>query len=70
VLRGQIVQGAATRGSRLNWAVLKQCSQVLEGLLPPMLHLTIEHGAQRYLAAALLADTMDDVHNRVLRRTD
>ncbi len=45
VLRGQIVHGAAIRGSSLNRAVLKQCSQVLEGLLPPMLHLAIEHGA-------------------------
>ena len=43
VLRGQIVHGAATRGSSLNRAVLKQCSQVLEGLLPPVLHLTIGH---------------------------
>ncbi|HEV2969840.1 MAG TPA: hypothetical protein VGY55_07610 [Pirellulales bacterium] len=45
VLRGQIVHGAATRGSSLNRAVLKQCSQVLEGLLPQMPHLAIEHGA-------------------------
>ena len=44
VLRGQIVHGAATRGSKLNRAVLKQSGQVLEGLLPPMLHLAIEHG--------------------------
>ncbi len=45
VLRGQIVHGAATRGSKLNRVVLKQCSEVLEGLLPPMLCLAIEHGA-------------------------
>jgi hypothetical protein len=45
VLRGQIVHGAATRGSSLNRAVLQQCGQVLEGLLPPMLRLAIEHGA-------------------------
>jgi hypothetical protein len=45
VLRGQIVPGAATRGSILNRAVLQQCGQVLEGLLPPMLHLAIERGA-------------------------
>ena len=45
VLRGQIVHGAATRGSSLNRAVLKQCSQVLESLFPSMLHLAIEHGA-------------------------
>ena len=45
VLRGQIVHGAATRGSSLNRAVLRQCSQVLEGLLPPILYLAIEHGA-------------------------
>ena len=45
VLRGQIVHGAATRGSSLNRAALQQCSQVLEGLLPPMLHLAVEHGA-------------------------
>ncbi len=42
LLRGQIV----TRGSSLNRAVLRQCSQGLEGLLPPILHLAIEHGAQ------------------------
>jgi hypothetical protein len=45
VLRGQIVHGAATRGSNLNRAVLSRYNQVLEGLLPPMLHLAIEHGA-------------------------
>jgi hypothetical protein len=42
VLRGQIVHGAATRGCSLNPAVLKQCRQVVEGLLPPMLHVAIE----------------------------
>ncbi len=42
VFCGQIVHGAATRGSSLNPAVLRQCSQVLEGLLPPMLHVAIE----------------------------
>jgi hypothetical protein len=42
VVRGQIVHGAATCGSSLNWAVLKLYSQVLEGLLPPMLHVAIE----------------------------
>jgi hypothetical protein len=45
VLRGQIVHGAATRGSSLNPAVLSRCHQVLEGLLPAILHLAIEHGA-------------------------
>ena len=45
VLRGQIVHGAATRGSSFNRAALKYCNQVLEGLLPTMLHLAIENGA-------------------------
>jgi hypothetical protein len=42
--RGQIVPGATNRASSLNRAVLQQCSQVMEGLLPLMLHLAIEHG--------------------------
>ena len=45
VLRGQIVHGAATRGSSLNRTALQECNHVLEGLLIPMLHLAIENGA-------------------------
>lgn len=48
VLRGQIVPGATNRASSLNRVVLKQCSQVLVGLLPPMLRVAIEHGAHDY----------------------
>jgi hypothetical protein len=44
VLRGQIFHGAATRGSSLNRTSLRHSNQVLEGLLPTMLHLAIEHG--------------------------
>ena len=44
LLGGLIDHGATTRGRSRNRAVLKQYSQVLEGLLPPMLHLAIEHG--------------------------
>jgi hypothetical protein len=45
VLRGQIVHGAATRGSRLNRQSLQRCRKVLEGLLPGVLQLVIEHRA-------------------------
>ena len=45
LLGGLIDHGATTRGRSRNRAVLKQYSQVLEGLLLPMLHLAIEHGA-------------------------
>ncbi len=45
VLRGQIVHGAATRGSRLNRESLRRCRKVLESLLPVVLQLIIEHRA-------------------------
>ena len=45
VLRGQIVHGAATRGSRLNRQSLQRCRKVLEALLPAVLQLVIEHRA-------------------------
>jgi hypothetical protein len=45
VLRGQIVHGAATRGSRLNRRTLGQAVTLLEALLAPILHLAIENGA-------------------------
>jgi hypothetical protein len=45
VLRGQIVHGAATRGSRLNRESLQRCRKVMEALLPAMLQLVIEHRA-------------------------
>ena len=42
VLRGQIVHGAATRGSKLNRETLSRCRSILEGLLPVVLQLVIE----------------------------
>ena len=45
VLRGQIVHGAATRGSRLNRESLRRCREVLESLLPVVLQILIEHRA-------------------------
>ena len=45
LLRGQIVHGAATRGSRLNRQSLQRCRKVLEALLPAVLQLVIEHRA-------------------------
>jgi len=45
VLRGQIVHGAATRGSRLNRQSPQRCRKVLEALLPVVLQLVIEHRA-------------------------
>jgi hypothetical protein len=45
VLRGQIVHGAATRGSRLNRESLRRCRSVLESLLPVVLQLLIERRA-------------------------
>jgi hypothetical protein len=45
VLRGQIVHGAATRGSKLNRESLQRCRKVLESLLPVILQLVIEHRA-------------------------
>ena len=43
VLRGQIVHGAATRGSQLNRESLTRCRKVLEVILPVVLQLVIEH---------------------------
>jgi hypothetical protein len=45
VVRGQLVHGAATRGSELNRATLLQSREVLEGLMLPILEIVIEHGA-------------------------
>lgn len=45
VLRGQIVHGASTRGSRLNRESLRRCRKVLESLMPVVLQLVIEHRA-------------------------
>ena len=42
VLRGQLVHGAATRGSRLNRETLEQSLTILEQLLLPMLEVVIE----------------------------
>lgn len=43
VVRGQLVHGAATRGSELNRATLRQSRDVLEGLLLPILEVVIDH---------------------------
>jgi hypothetical protein len=42
VFRGQLVHGAATRGSELNRATLRQTRDVLEGLMLPILEIVIE----------------------------
>jgi len=44
-LRGQIVHGAATRGSKLNRTSLRLGCQVLEGLLGPLLEIVIDRCA-------------------------
>lgn len=44
VLRGQLVHGASTGGSRLNRGSLKYCLMILELLVPLFVHVTIEHG--------------------------
>jgi len=44
VLRGQIVHGASTRGSRLNRTALKYGTQTLHQLVPVLLHIVIEQG--------------------------
>jgi hypothetical protein len=44
VVRGQLAHGAATRGSELNRATLRQSRDVLEGLLLPILDIVIDHG--------------------------
>jgi hypothetical protein len=43
VLRGQMVHGAATSGSRLNVATRRYCLEMLGILVPPILYLVIEH---------------------------
>jgi Apea-like HEPN len=42
VFRGQLVHGAATRGSELNRATLRQTRDILEGLMLPILEIVIE----------------------------
>jgi len=44
-LRGQIVHGAATRGSKLNRTTLRLGCQVLEGILGPLLEIVIDRCA-------------------------
>ena len=44
VLRGQLVHGASTRGSRHNRQTLKNATTLLEKLLPVILNTVIEHG--------------------------
>nr|AUN37414.1 hypothetical protein [uncultured bacterium] len=45
VLRGQIVHGASTRGSRLNKLTLARCRRVLETLMSAVLPLVIDRMA-------------------------
>jgi hypothetical protein len=44
VLRGQIVHGASTRGSRWNRAALRYGAQTLQRIVPVLLHVVIENG--------------------------
>jgi len=44
VLRGQIVHGASTGGSKLNRGSLKYCLQLLEIFVPVVQHIVIESG--------------------------
>ncbi len=44
VLRGQIVHGASTRGSRHNRSALRFAAQLLEQFVPAILHIVIERG--------------------------
>jgi hypothetical protein len=44
VLRGQIVHGASTSGSRLNRRSLQDCLRLLAAFLPTIQHIVIEHG--------------------------
>lgn len=46
LLRCQLVHGAATHGSRLNRTSLKRCSAMLGHLLPAVLMVIIDHGAE------------------------
>lgn len=45
LLRCQLVHGAATHGSRLNRTVLKHCTTMMRLLLPAVLLVWIDHGA-------------------------
>lgn len=45
VLRGQLVHGASTGGSRLNRSSLTAALRFLESFAPVAVHVTIEHGA-------------------------
>lgn len=45
VLRGQLVHGASSGGSRLNRGVLSACLDWMRTSVPLMQHLSIEHGA-------------------------
>ena len=44
VLRGQIVHGASTGGSKLNRSSLKYAFELLALMVPPMIEIVIEHG--------------------------
>lgn len=44
VLRGQLVHGASTGGGRLNRKPLSFCLQLLNELVPLLIHMTLEHG--------------------------
>ena len=44
VLRGQLVHGASTGGSRLNRSTLEAALQMLGALVPLIIHLSIQHG--------------------------
>lgn len=46
VLRGQIVHGASSGGSRLNRTTLRHCQLLLEQFLPVVLHVVIEECGQ------------------------
>ena len=47
LLRCQLVHGAATYGGKLNRTSLKRCVMLLDCLLPAMLHVFADHGADR-----------------------
>ncbi len=46
LLRCQLVHGAATFGSRLNRTALKHCTTLMQLLMPAMLLVWIDHGAE------------------------
>lgn len=45
LLRCQLVHGAATYGSKLNRATLRRCTTMLGHLLPTLLTVFVDHGA-------------------------